>query len=295
LKAVPERKTIGETLPEAEMRSSLEIHDMATGKSRVVFETEVLIEAPNWDARRLELIVNGCGRLYRVGLGGGDLREVETGDLKHLNNDHGLSPDGTRLAISDNIPGRGSVIYTLPAEGGSPRRVTDAPGAYWHGWSPDGATLAYCGKREGRFDIYTIPVEGGREVGLTGLEGDEGHNDGPDYSPDGRWIWFNSDRSGHAQIWRVRPDGSGPERMTESATVDWFPHPSPDGAWILYLAYPPGTEQHPRDRDVVLRLMRPDGTAGRDVLSFNGGQGTINVPCWSPDGSAFAYMRYSKP
>ena len=277
------------------MRSSLEIYDLESGRVRVVLQTDALIEAPNWDAARSDLIVNGDGRLFRVSLGGGALREVDIGGLGHLNNDHGLSPDGTRLVVSENVPGRGSVIYTLPAEGGVPQRVTGDPGAYWHGWSPDGASFAFCGLREGRFDIYTIPAEGGAETRLTGLAGDEGHNDGPDYSPDGEWIWFNSDRTGHAQIWKMRVDGSDIEQVTRDDRVNWFPHPSPDGEWILYLSYPPGTTQHPRDLDVKLCLMRPDGSEAREVLAFNGGQGTINVPCWAPDGRSFAYMRYAKP
>ena len=270
------------------MRSSLEIYDLSLGTSRVVHQTDMLIEAPNWDGARGSLVVNGEGQLFRVGIESGEIAPVVTEGLTHLNNDHGISPDGSRLVVSDNIPGRGSVIYTLPASGGVPERVTDEPGAYWHGWSPDGETLAFCGKRHGRFDIYTVPVGGGPERLLT----TGGHNDGPDFSPDGDWIWFNSDRSGHAQIWKMRADGSECRQVTDDAFANWFPHPSPDGAHILYLRYPEGTEQHPRDKDGGLVLMTPDGNEVREVLRFNGGQGSINVPCWSPDGRAFAYMRY---
>ncbi|MGB8815607.1 MAG: hypothetical protein WCC57_20710, partial [Paracoccaceae bacterium] len=74
--------------------------------------------------------------------------------------------------------------------------------------------------------------------------------------------------------------------------VNWFPHPSPCGGHVLYLAYPAGTVGHPRDRPVALCLMDPEGGNRRQVLAFNGGQGTINAPCWAADGSAFAYMRF---
>ncbi len=275
------------------MKSFLEVYDLSSCRSRLVLETERHVEAPNWDQGRGALVINSGGRLYRVPLGGGDMVEVETGELRHLNNDHGLSPDGALMAVSENVPGRGSVIYTLPAGGGVPVRVTDEPGAYWHGWSPDGGTLAFCGKRGGQFDIHACPVVGGDERQLTGLGGREGHNDGPDYSPDGAWIWFNSDRTGHAQIWKVRPDGSDAVQVFDDEFVNWFPHPSPDGEWVLYLAYPPGTTGHPSDLDVALCLMRPDGSERRRVLEFIGGQGSINVPCWAPDGSAFAYVRYA--
>ncbi len=277
------------------MRSSLEVFELATRRTRVVLQTDRHIEAPNWDTRRRALLVNSEGQLYRVELAGGDMALVPTEGLEHLNNDHGLSPDGRLLAVSDNVSGRGSIIYTLGSEGGAVSRVTEEPGAYWHGWSPDGETLAFCGLRNHQFDIYTMPVVGGSETQLTGRDGVEGHNDGPDYSPDGKWIWFNSDRSGHAQLWKMRADGSDVTRMTEDDRVNWFPHPSPDGAWVVYLSYPPGTERHPPDLDVQLRLMRPDGTETHEILAFNGGQGTINVPSWAQDGSAFAYVGYAKP
>ena len=152
--------------------------------------------------------------------------------------------------------------------------------SYWHGWSPDGKTLAYCGIRDQVFDIYTIPVEGGEETRLTF---GEGRNDGPDYGHDGAWIYFNSSRSGRMQIWRVRPDGSDVTRVTDSEYGDWFPHPSPDGKHLLVLSYDGDVFDHPRDLDVRLRLMNPDGGNARVLFSLFGGQGTINVPNWSPD------------
>jgi hypothetical protein len=80
--------------------------------------------------------------------------------------------------------------------------------------------------------------------------------------------------------------------MTGGPTVDWFPHPSPCGRHVLYLCYPPGTVGHPGGLEVGLRLMPQEGGASREVLRLWGGQGTINVPCWAPDGQAFAFMRF---
>ena len=134
---------------------------------------------------------------------------------------------------------------------------------------------------------------GGDELQLTGRAGFEGHNDGPDYSPDGQHIWFNSDRTGHAQIWRMTVDGNDPVQITHDGRVNWFPHPSPDGAHVLYLSYPPGTEGHPADKPVELRLMDPKGQDSRTLAAFKGGQGTINVPCWAADGRAFALVKYA--
>jgi Tol biopolymer transport system component len=208
------------------------------------------------------------------------------------NNDHGFSPDGTRIILSSHTQ-RGSEIFVMPLTGGVPAPVTRNAPSWWHGWSPDGARIVYAAARGGRVvDIWSCPASGGEEQRLTF---GEGHSDGPDYAPDGAWIYYNCDRTGHAQIWRVRPDGTGHEQLFADSFVNWFPHPSPDGRHVLYLAYPPGTEGHPRDRDVALVLMEPDGGNRRTLAAFNGGQGSINVPCWSPDGSAFAFMRYAAP
>ena len=273
------------------MRSSLEIHDLQTGRNRVVLQTDRLIEAPNWSPDGSFLVVNGDGRLYRIDLAAPQLSEIDTGFARRCNNDHGISPDGRMLVISDGTETGESCIYTLPITGGAPRRVTQQMPSYWHGWSPSGETLAYCARRGGVYDIYTIVVKGGEETRLT--DG-AGHHDGPDFSPDGEWIWFNASRSGAMQIWRMRPDGGSLEQMTDDDGVNWFPHPSPDGRTVLYLAYRPGVEGHPRDRDVTLRLMGADGGNARTIVSLFGGQGSINVPCWSPDGRQFAFMRYGR-
>lgn len=274
------------------MASTLVLHDISTGQETVLLTSDRLIEAPNWSPDGTFLIVNGDGLLYRVDLTGDPkLVEIDTGFARDCNNDHGISPDGLSIVISDGTQEGESCIYTLPISGGTPQRVTQQVPSYWHGWSPDGKTLAYCAKRNGVFDIYLIPVDGGVETRLTdGI----GHADGPDYSPDGEWVWFNSSRSGIMQIWRIHPDGTDLQQMTSDAHSNWFPHPSPDGKNILYLAYQPGVQEHPRDHEVELKLMAPDGSNPRTIVSLFGGQGSINVPCWAPDSCRFAYVRYSR-
>ena len=200
------------------------------------------------------------------------------------------SPDGTRIVLSHHR-GQGSEIFTLPAAGGEPVPVTRHAPSWWHGWSPDGARLAYVAARGGSrvVDVYTIGVEGGEEQRLTY---GEGHCDGPDYSADGARIYYNCDRGGHAQIWVMAVDGTGQRQVFEDDTVNWFPHPSPDGETLVYLAYPSGTTGHPADLPVALVLCDTEGRERRVVRKFIGGQGTINVPSWAPDGRAFAYVRY---
>lgn len=275
------------------MRSSLEIYDLETGSVRVVLQTDRLIEAPNWDPDGQSLLVNGDGVLFRVPLAAPDLVDVPSGPANQCNNDHGISPDGRQIVLSSHHGGAGSEIYIMPAGGGDPRKITSAAPSWWHGWSPDGARLAYVAARGSRvIDVYTIGVEGGAETRLTF---GEGHCDGPDYSADGSRIYYNCDRDGHAQIWVMAEDGSGQRKLFADPYVNWFPHPSPDGRHLLYLAYPPGTLGHPRDLPVALVLSDLEGDNRRRILEFNGGQGTMNVPNWSPDSAAFAYVRYALP
>lgn len=275
------------------MRSSVEIYNIRTGETGVVWQTDQLVEAPNFAPDGSYLLVNGDGLLYRVPIDDSDdfdeVEEVDTGYAVRCNNDHGISPDGSLLAISDKTLLGKSCIYLLPAEGGSPRQVTTKLPSYWHGWSPDGKSLAYCGIRDEVFDIYTIPVGGGEERRLTH---GEGRNDGPDYSADGQWIYFNSSRSGLMQIWRIRPDGTDVQQITDDNYGNWFPHPSPSGDKVLFLSYDADVFDHPRDLNVRLRLMDMDGGNLVTLLELFGGQGTINVPCWSPDGEEFAFVRY---
>ncbi|MHA7774842.1 TolB family protein [Roseibium sp. M-1] len=275
------------------MKSILAEIDIETGTETVHFETDLHLEAPNWTPDGTALIVNGGGRLYRVRLDSPALEEIDTGFATSLNNDHGLSPDGKLLAISDKSELGASCIYILPAAGGVPERVTTEIPSYWHGWSPDGKQLAYVGKRpetDGSFQVFTIDVDGTGERQLTR---DFDHCDGPDYSPDGLWIWFNGERAGSVQLWRMRTDGSDLEQMTNDERVNWFPHPSPDGRHVAYLAYEPGTTGHPADRNVELRLLPAAGGTPRVLLRLFGGQGTLNVPSWAPDSRRFAFMRYA--
>ncbi len=269
------------------MRSSLEVYDLARERSRVLWQIDDLIEAPNWHPEGW-LLVNRGGRLVRVPLDGSDVSEIDTGFADACNNDHGFSSNGAFIYFSHHV-GKLATLYRVPVTGGMPEQVVPDIPSYWHGASADGE-IAYCARRGGRYEICVMQD---REVQLTGRQYDEGHNDGPDYSADGQWIWFNSDRSGQAQIWRMRRDGSDQQRMVFSETVDWFPHPSPDGRHVLYLAYPEGTQFHPRDLDVQLRMLPQGGGESRKIMDMFGGQGTVNVPCWSPDGSAFAYVRYT--
>jgi hypothetical protein len=271
------------------LQSTLEIVPIGSKDRRVVYHSLALFEAPNWTKDGQSLLFNSGGRIFRIPARGGTPVEIDTGFANHCNNDHGISPDGTRLAISDQSRGGKSMIYTVPIEGGTPKQITPLAPSYWHGWSPDGLTLAYCAERNSEFDVYTIPADGGEEKRLTTAKG---LDDGPEYSPDGKYIYFNSDRTGTMQIWRMEPDGSDQEQVTNDEFNNWFAHPSPDGKWLVFLSYQHDVNGHPANQPVKLRLMPLSGGPIQDLARLFGGQGTINVPSWSPDSRQVAFVSY---
>ena len=134
-------------------------------------------------------------------------------------------------------------------------------------------------------------IEGGEEKRLT----TEGFNDGPEYSPDGKTIWFISTRSGLMQVWKMNADGSGQQQMTFEDQNNWFGHISPDGKKVVNIAYSRDgldPHQHLPNMNVSLWLMNPDGSDRRKILDFFGGQGSINVNSWAPDSRRFAFVQY---
>lgn len=305
-------------------RARLLVADIDGGEPRLVHETAAsALEAPNWTPDGRWLVFNQDGLLLRIAAdapGGSDgsgrpdapgpsrgPELIDTGGITDANNDHVLSPDGATIYLS---AGDGH-IHAVPFAGGPARRVTNDQGPahrhgrgpfrhFLHGVSPDGLTLAYVGVEPyggdewGYRNIFTVPAAGGPDTRLT--DGPAAA-DGPEFSPDGGWIYFNSEHGaavpGHAQLFRMRAaDGSGLTRLTSDERVNWFPHLSPDGRHVLYLSFPPGTEGHPADRDVIVRVMDPEGRGGRDVLAFHGGQGSLNVNSWAPDSRRFAYVDY---
>ncbi len=270
--------------------STLEIITVASMDRRVVYVAPERFEAPNWMRDGKSLIFNRNGHIEKISVTGGTPQVLDTGIATRCNNDHGISPDGTQLVISDNSQEvHQSLVYIVPIGGGAPRRITQKSPSYWHGWSPDGNTLAFVGERNGDFDIYAIPAAGGEEKQLTTAKG---LDDGPEYTPDGKYIYFNSERTGHMQIWRMRADGSEQEQITFGEENDWFPHISPDGQQMVFLTYDASVKGHPENKDVMLRMMSLTDKKIAVLARLFGGQGTMNVPSWSPDGKQFAFVSY---
>lgn len=280
-------------------KSYLNIIDTVTGEIRVIKKYDKIIEAPNWMQTTGELVFNSEGLLYAIDPETGAERHIETGECDNCNNDHVLSPDEKAVAVSHGPrDGKGwnSFIYTIPFDTGVAKRITPLGPSFLHGWSPDGKDLCYCGFRmvEGKLevDIYAVPADGsGEEVRLT----NGGFNDGSEYSPDGEYIWYHSTNSGLMQVWRMKRDGSEQTQITDNDRNNWFPHISPDSQKVVYIAYHVGhlsPNEHLPNMQVELWLMNADGTDQHRLISFFGGQGSINVNSWAPDSKRFAFVSY---
>jgi Tol biopolymer transport system component len=285
-------------------RAELYVLDVETGASELLLSsTEVLFEAPNWHPDGRWIVVNGDGVLHRVDVVDtpSELEEIPAPGLAELNNDHLISPDGRWHYVSAND----GHLYRLPWEGGEAERVTTAKAPerifrhFLHGVSPNGRTLAYVGTEVlgtdewGRRALWLLDLDSGEER----LLGD-GYSpaDGPEFSPDGHSVYFNSEAAstveGHAQLFRHDLRDGSVEQLTSDERVNWFPHPAPDGRRLVYLSYPPGTVGHPADLAVELRAIDRPGDAPRTLVALPGGQGTINVRSWAPDGKRLAYVAY---
>ncbi len=281
--------------------SVLEILDVHSGRLEKIHASAQPFEAPNWTTDGTALIYNlsgraeGWGRLCRFELATRKTSLLATEPINRSNNDHVLSFDGTMLGISDANPGHGgqSRIFTWPLHGGTPKPITPLTPSYLHGWSPDGKFLVFTGGRTNKFDIYKILADGsGVEIRLTDAAG---LNDGPEYTPDGKYIYFNSSRTGKMQIWRMQPDGSGQEPVTDDEFNNWFPHISPDGKWIVFISFPAAIKptEHPYYQRCYLRLLPIAGGQPKVIAYVYGGQGTMNVPSWSPDSQRIAFVSNS--
>jgi TolB protein len=279
-------------------RSRIAIYDVAAKSSRIIFTADQVWEAPNWSVDGKFLLVNSGGKLYRLSPdGAGEPRKIDVGDQYRCNNDKGFSWDGKLLAFSASVTGgRGSQVLVAAADGTGARLLTPAAPSYFHGWSPDNHWLAFVGQRDGKtFHLLRVAVGGGEEQALT-VAGD--YDDGPEYSPNGKWIYFNSVRSGGWKLWRIPAEGGGAndskaEQLTKDDLEDWFPHISPDGKSMVWLSFPKGTANHNGKMDgVQLRMRSVSGGPIQTVATIFGGQGTINVNSWSPDSKQFAYVVY---
>ncbi len=284
---------------EKQLYSVLEIYNIKTNKREIVLKEKIHFEAPNWSKDGKFLIVNSSGKLYKISLDKKKRELIDTDFADKCNNDHGITPDNKSIIISHTddrvqLNGRAkwknSRIFVLPINGGVPQLITEKSPSFWHGISPDGKTLVYTAERDKVFNIYKINISGGEETQLTDSKV---LDDGPDFSPDGKFIYYNSFVSGKMEIWKMTPEGRFQEQLTDDAYSNWFPHPNPNGENLVFISYDHDQgESHPPMKKVSLKLYDFKTNSIKTLCKFTGGQGTINVPSWSPDGEKFAFVSY---
>ena len=276
----------------------METINVFDGKRKVIRESAGRFEAPNWMPDGKKLLFNEGGSLFTIPIEGGTPEKLNVDFADRCNNDHVISFDGKTIALSHSrtgLPGGGSTVYTVPITGGTPKLLTEKTPSYLHGWNPNNKEVVYVGQRDGKnYDIYKISVNGGAETKLT--SNTDHHVDGCEFSPDGKYIYYNGSSSGTMQLWRMKPDGTGNEQLTFDDYNNWFPHISPDGKWIAFISFPSDMDpkSHPSYKRVTLKLMPASGGAPKVIAYLYGGQGTINVPSWSPDSKQIAFVSNSE-
>ena len=280
------------TLAALTLYSTLQTIEIAENSRRatILLSEPGRFMAPNWSRDGKSLVFTRDGRIYTISVAGGAPQFLDTGGLTGCTGSHGLSPDGKWFAVTCSAPDDPDHrIYIVPATGGTPHLVTQNT-AWFHSWSPDGKTIAFTrGGPHGSGNIYSISVDGGPETALTA---GTGMSDDPDYSPDGKYIYFNTDRWGGMQIARMRPDGSQPEQITFDESRNWTPHPSPDGKSIVFISYDPSVTTHAANKDIALRILSTSDNKVRVLVNLIGGEGSMNVPNWSPDSKSLAFVSY---
>jgi hypothetical protein len=262
-------------------------------RAAVIRSAPAFMQSVNWPTGAKALYVHEDGRLEKVDFvnpsAGAKPKPVAVGKLLDCSGNVGLSPDGKWLAVScRESPGGPHQVYLLPAEDGdAPRALTHGAPSFFHAWSADSRTIAFTRGSASKADIFTIPAAGGAESQLTR----DTLNDGPDFSPDGQFIYFDSSRSGTTQIWRMHSDGSQPEQITDDDHVNSSPHVSPDGKYLAFLAQPGNTGAG--IGDAALCVMAFGDGLIRTVANFQGDRDSFAMYSWG-DLNHLAFVSYQR-
>ena len=292
-------------------RTHFMIYDVQMKTTETLFTVEGEWHAPNWTPDGKYIVSDAGGDLYRIPVMGANVgkpERINVGQKMMATNDHALSWDGKQIAITAITPPMPAKIRT-PADIHNPLFIMNIDGSHarevhlgWlHGWSPDGKYVVYTQYNGDNFDIYRINADGSDELLMTA---NKAQDDGPEYSADGKWIYFCSNRSGKWDGWRMPAGGATPddklaEKITNGNTQDWFPHISPNGQWLYTISYPMDHPDHTYIGDgMKIKLLRlENGIAAKGaelttVRTFFGGQGSGNTGGWAPDSKKFAWTEY---
>ena len=166
-------------------------------------------------------------QIWHIAREGGEERPV-TRDLNDYQ-DIGLTRDGRELVAVQNH--YVSNIWVAPAGDASrAKQIASEVGLIGDvAWTPDGR-IVYRSNAGGGAEIWAMNADGSNQKQLTS---DARVFRGLSVSPDGRYIFFASDRAGQFNIWRADADGSNLKQLTDGEG-DYFPHPTPDGRWVVF-------------------------------------------------------------
>ncbi|MFN8092026.1 MAG: LpqB family beta-propeller domain-containing protein [Vicinamibacteria bacterium] len=184
-----------------------------------------------------------------------------------------VSRDGRTLLFNSSMTGSRNLWTTALNGAEPPRQITavSGDGVMHSSLSPDGTRVAFVSREAGHSDLWVQNVDGSN---LRQITNDDPAESWPVWSPDGRWIAFNSLRDGRRETWRVAEDGGLPEKLVDGFfRGDWVPRPDGRGEWIVTSLGGP-VESGVRLLDVesrsVLWERRLPGTA-------------LSLPVFSPD------------
>jgi Tol biopolymer transport system component len=264
-------------------------------------------------------VTDESAEIWRADANGDNQIKLTNSGADHAAVESDWSPSGLRIAFdSDRLRETdGDVqIFTMDRNGGDVQQVTT--GAGFHGdpaYSPTGTSLAIEADR-GNYPadegIYIVPSSGGpvtvtAAMKVVGIPGHGVFVSEPQFSPNGSWITFSTfkncdrfiERSHHPQpagctsaIYRVHPDGTGLDRLTEWGENASFSDWSPNGQWIAHDTGDNGKLGHHGG----IWLMRPDGSDDHEIIS--GSPLTqkrvsfYNNPVFAPDGTALRFTHF---
>jgi Tol biopolymer transport system component/DNA-binding winged helix-turn-helix (wHTH) protein len=142
-----------------------------------------------------------------------------------------FSPDGKRIAFVSSRSGN-LEIWVCNSDASNPVQLTFFHGPYVSTprWSPDGGRIAFDSDAGGgEFDIWVIDANGGKPMRMTTHPANDGN---PSWSHDGRWIYFDSLRTGEQEVWKMPADGGEAIQLTWDRA--FAPLESPDGKFLYY-------------------------------------------------------------
>jgi TolB protein len=201
-----------------------------------------------------------------------------------------VADTGRRWSVAEGPVGAGGIRSTTltvrPVAGGATNSAQTPVLSSLARWTPDGAALTYANDRDGQ--LYVVRATSPEPIRVT----TRGRNAHPEFSPDGQWIYFDSDRSGTRQLWRIRLDGGAPEQLTTGEIESAQPHVSPDGRAVAFLSFDAGSTLPRGLRNARLRLLSLATGAVDDLAQFLGGEGTLDAYPWAPNGQYLAFVSY---